>query len=665
MNILTINDTAGIDYWNNFKTGDTGRNAGAYPFSNNKTHRLEACATDNYSTHNRQGAGATCYPGVKNIILKGILLVFLLLLTILSPTPAFCKAIKGGKQVFKLDYKIIYTNNTKKNLNLKLTIPIVDNYEPHQKVLSSKIFPDSAKISKTADGKFATFSFNKIPPGKQVKFGYNARILTHRIFYDIKADKVNSKYPKQVIPYIKPTTIYPANAKLVKQILEKIISGESNTYYRLLKCYDYVRNLKFELTRGAVPVTKVLKTGICQCSDATEVFITFSRSLGVPARYCGGIYLKESLGSVNDTHAWAEIYLPPYGWLPVDPTMARFAEVTRLSRFCEIDSPYIFLWRNKVNPFSIQVEDVKKNVSKKDFKLNVTYKVEKKRSGVSLKKIYPNLSLNFKNSPRPNILSKNPKAKQAFIKANNLFKKGKLNEAEKHLREAIKIDPGFTVAYRRLVSVYEKKKKLPALKKELLKSLSDKANKGSAHYAVGVIEMQQGHYSKALQRFRDAKKSGVPGFITDYNIGALYKKGKQIPGSVKYFQLSLQQNPWGVQSYSELIELLEYLEDFNTMAELCNSAIKLMPIGGFYHQLAKAYMGTEQYKKALDAGNKAVQKEPGNGNYYGTLGRIYLRSGNLKKGREYINHAIKEGVSEADKAFLKNILKRAETELKK
>ncbi|MDQ2785961.1 MAG: transglutaminase family protein [Chloroflexota bacterium] len=66
-------------------------------------------------------------------------------------------------------------------------------------------------------------------------------------------------------------------------------------------------------------VADVLAGGSGVCQDFAHLFISFCRHLGLPARYVSGY-----LGDVEESgasHAWAEAYIPPYGWVGIDPTV--------------------------------------------------------------------------------------------------------------------------------------------------------------------------------------------------------------------------------------------------------------------------------------------------------------------------------------------------------
>jgi len=61
-------------------------------------------------------------------------------------------------------------------------------------------------------------------------------------------------------------------------------------------------------------VNQVLKQKTGQCWDFSDVFVTFCRAAGVPARQVGG-WLYGQCG-----HVWAEVLFEGKGWQQVDPT---------------------------------------------------------------------------------------------------------------------------------------------------------------------------------------------------------------------------------------------------------------------------------------------------------------------------------------------------------
>ncbi len=58
--------------------------------------------------------------------------------------------------------------------------------------------------------------------------------------------------------------------------------------------------------------------GVCQ--DHAHVLISAARHLGIPARYVSGYLFADQDGNPHEaSHAWAELYLPDFGWVGFDP----------------------------------------------------------------------------------------------------------------------------------------------------------------------------------------------------------------------------------------------------------------------------------------------------------------------------------------------------------
>jgi hypothetical protein len=86
--------------------------------------------------------------------------------------------------------------------------------------------------------------------------------------------------------------------------------------------------------------TKTLKEGLGDCDDQSILFITMCRSLGIPAYLQVGILIHSSIednktsweGHLSSSqvglgwHGWAMIYLPPWGWIPIDLTLTQSEE---------------------------------------------------------------------------------------------------------------------------------------------------------------------------------------------------------------------------------------------------------------------------------------------------------------------------------------------------
>ncbi len=110
-------------------------------------------------------------------------------------------------------------------------------------------------------------------------------------------------------------TITPA----LSDTARKIVGEEKNAYLKARALYRWLHeNGKYVYPpkeRGAVPMLETLQG---DCGQFSYLFIALCRAVGVPARLVAGFRLNE-----NDKlgyHAWAECFLPNYGWVPADLT---------------------------------------------------------------------------------------------------------------------------------------------------------------------------------------------------------------------------------------------------------------------------------------------------------------------------------------------------------
>ncbi len=88
-------------------------------------------------------------------------------------------------------------------------------------------------------------------------------------------------------------------------------------------------SLRYEAGATGVSTTAeaALALGAGVCQDYTHLLLSICRTLGVPARYVSG-YLSTGAGEDQrqQSHAWAEVWLPAAGWIGFDATNDRLID---------------------------------------------------------------------------------------------------------------------------------------------------------------------------------------------------------------------------------------------------------------------------------------------------------------------------------------------------
>ena len=105
--------------------------------------------------------------------------------------------------------------------------------------------------------------------------------------------------------------------------LANSLTDSNNVYVIVKSIYDYVTGLTYDLsvlTTGR-SAYKCYQTGKGVCQDFSDLMVTLCRIRGVPARLVvGAAYLSGMRDLEEGLHAWVEAYIPPWGWIVMDPT---------------------------------------------------------------------------------------------------------------------------------------------------------------------------------------------------------------------------------------------------------------------------------------------------------------------------------------------------------
>jgi transglutaminase-like putative cysteine protease len=74
------------------------------------------------------------------------------------------------------------------------------------------------------------------------------------------------------------------------------------------------------VTHAHTTAAEALALGEGVCQDHAHAMIACARSRGIPARYVSGYLFADAEGEPHEAaHAWAEVHVPPLGWVGFDP----------------------------------------------------------------------------------------------------------------------------------------------------------------------------------------------------------------------------------------------------------------------------------------------------------------------------------------------------------
>jgi len=216
----------------------------------------------------------------------------------------------------------VYGQGIVKNLDVFLAVP--ENM-PQQKISTTLFSPLDYRMNNDRwQQQIASFNYQNVLSNETVQSIMVVEAEISDIRYFIFPDKVG---PLESVPrdisqlYTANGSKYMINDPYIQKLAREIVGDETNPYWMARKIFNYVRNtLEYNLEGGWNVAPVVLQRGTGSCSEYTFSFISLCRAAGIPARYVGAIVVRGDDASLDDVfHRWPEIYLPNYGWVPIDP----------------------------------------------------------------------------------------------------------------------------------------------------------------------------------------------------------------------------------------------------------------------------------------------------------------------------------------------------------
>jgi transglutaminase-like putative cysteine protease len=216
----------------------------------------------------------------------------------------------------------VYEKGQLQNLDVFLAIP---EGKPQQKIISTSFYPDKYSTEKDRwQQPLAVFSYKDQLAGSVIESRMEVQAEISAIRYFIFPDRCGTlgDIPSEIRKmYTADGSKYLLNEPYISDLAKKIVAGEKSPYWIARKIFDYVRKtLEYKLEGGWNVAPVVLQRGTGSCSEYTFSFIALCRAAGLPARYVGAIVVRGDDASLDEVfHRWPEVYLPNYGWIPIDP----------------------------------------------------------------------------------------------------------------------------------------------------------------------------------------------------------------------------------------------------------------------------------------------------------------------------------------------------------
>jgi len=235
-----------------------------------------------------------------------------------------------------LNFKLKYQLENPTILPLIREIAFPPDIENVQQVSYSQISPKPKRIKRDEDGNVIAWYILGPKKDLEIELTGTARVSGKQIntsfgrsFNDLPSDLVKK--------YTTSERFWEVDSENIQSLAQKLRDEEQNITQNAQRMYEYViNNLTYDfkaLEEGLVErkgaEAALTQKGNYTCMEYTDLFITLSRAMGIPAREINGYAFTNNktdrpvsinLRGGDLLHSWAEFYDPFYGWIQVDPT---------------------------------------------------------------------------------------------------------------------------------------------------------------------------------------------------------------------------------------------------------------------------------------------------------------------------------------------------------
>ena len=157
-------------------------------------------------------------------------------------------------------------------------------------------------------------------------FSVTYEVTLYAQYHAIDPSKVvRARITPELAPYVAERAPHIVFTEPLRVFSRQVVGTATNPYRIAQKIFAAVDGIPWAGAREYSTIADLsaytLRAGHGDCGEQTMLLITLMRLNGIPARWQSGWFF--SRGGDNDIHDWAEIYLAPYGWVPVDVTYGR------------------------------------------------------------------------------------------------------------------------------------------------------------------------------------------------------------------------------------------------------------------------------------------------------------------------------------------------------
>jgi transglutaminase-like putative cysteine protease len=192
--------------------------------------------------------------------------------------------------------------------------------------------PALHRIAPTSALQRTVYLEQKALAGTKPRFSVTYEVTTYARHFDVDPDKVvSTPVTPSLAPYLAERAPHIMFTDDMRAFSRRVVGDERNPWRIAQKLYAAVDAIPWAGAREYSTISNIsdytLHAGHGDCGEQTLLLITLLRLNGIPARWQSGMMFFADAGDISgkywNLHDWGQLYIAPYGWMPMDVTFGR------------------------------------------------------------------------------------------------------------------------------------------------------------------------------------------------------------------------------------------------------------------------------------------------------------------------------------------------------
>jgi transglutaminase-like putative cysteine protease len=186
--------------------------------------------------------------------------------------------------------------------------------------------PAQPNIAPTSALQRTVYLEAKAQAHQPTRFAVTYEVTIYAQYHAIDPAKiVTTKITPELAPYVAERAPHIVFTDAMRAFSRKVVGNEKNPYRIAQKLFAAVDTIPWAGAREYSTISNIsdytLHAGHGDCGEQTLLLMTLLRLNGIPTRWQSGWIFSD--GKYNNIHDWGQLYLAPYGWVPMDVTFGQ------------------------------------------------------------------------------------------------------------------------------------------------------------------------------------------------------------------------------------------------------------------------------------------------------------------------------------------------------